>query len=133
MHAYNLLGETMNIIKAKLRTLFSFLIILSLIGLIYALLIWSNKIDSSSEKFHTIMFITGICLFIILGLLSGYYTQEKGLLAGLSSALVIIVIILIINLFVKEPITLRMVLKFLTYTAGSAAGGIMGVNIPRSK
>jgi putative membrane protein (TIGR04086 family) len=79
------------------------------------------------------MFITGICLFIILGLLSGYYTQEKGLLAGLSSALVIIVIILIINLFVKEPITLRMVLKFLTYTAGSAAGGIMGVNIPRSK
>lgn len=79
------------------------------------------------------MFITGICLFIILGLLSGYYTQEKGLIAGLSSALVIIVIILIINLFVKEPITLRMVLKFLTYTAGSAAGGIMGVNIPRSK
>ena len=59
--------------------------------------------------------------------------KEKGLLAGLSSALVIIVIILIINLFVKEPITLRMVLKFLTYTAGSAAGGIMGVNIPRSK
>lgn len=80
------------------------------------------------------MFVSGICLFLVLGLLSGFYTQEKGLLAGLSSAFILIVFILLINLFVKAPFSFRMVLKFLTYLAGSAAGGILGVNIPhRSK
>lgn len=114
-----------------MRTFFSFLIILTITGLIYALLIWGNKVDGSGTKFHTIIFVTGIVLFLILGLLSGYYAQEKGLLAGLSSALILIVIILLINLFVHEPLKLRIVLKFLTYIASSTAGGILGVNIPR--
>jgi putative membrane protein (TIGR04086 family) len=123
----------MNLIKDKLRTFFSFLIILSIFGLIYALLIWANKIDGSGAKFHNVTFVTGIALFVILGLLSGYYSQEKGLLAGLSSALILIVVILLINIFVHEPFTFRMFLKFITYMTGSAFGGIVGVNIPRLK
>lgn len=120
----------MNFLKAKLRTYFTFLIILTIVGVVYALLIWGNKIDSSSYRFHTIMFITGICLFFILGLLNGFYSQEKGLIAGLSSAFIFIVFVLIINVFAKAPFTFRMILKFSTYLGAGAAGGILGVNIP---
>lgn len=105
-----------------------FLIILSLFTIIYALLIYFGKVDSNMKSFNTGTFIVGIVCFFILGLISGNIAQKNGLLEGLVSALFIILLTLIINLFVKVSFEFRTFLKCVTFLLSSSLGGVIGVN-----
>lgn len=105
-----------------------FLIILSLFTIIYALLIYFNKINSSIKNFNTITFIMGILSFFLLGLVSANIAQKNGLLEGLVSALFIILITLLVNLFIKVDFNFRTFIKTVTYLVASSLGGVLGVN-----
>lgn len=105
-----------------------FLIILSIFSIIYALLIYFGKINSNMKNFNTSTFIIGIICFFLLGLISGNIAQKNGLLEGLVSALFIILITLIINLFVKVDFNFRTFVKVVTYLVSSSLGGVIGVN-----
>ncbi len=105
-----------------------FLIILSLFTIIYALLIYFNKINSSIKNFNTITFIMGILSFFLLGLVSENIAQKNGLLEGLVSALFIILITLLVNLFIKVDFNFRTFIKTVTYLVASSLGGVLGVN-----
>lgn len=105
-----------------------FLIILTLFTIVYAILIYTGKINSDIGKFNTTTFILGIISFLILGLVSGNIAQKNGLLEGLVSALIIILLALIINLFAKVDFNFRTFLKCVTYLTSSSLGGVIGVN-----
>jgi len=105
-----------------------FLIILSIFSIIYALLIYFGKINSNMKNFNTSTFIIGIICFFLLGLISGNIAQKNGLLEGIVSALFIILITLIINLFVKVDFNFRTFVKVVTYLVSSSLGGVIGVN-----
>lgn len=105
-----------------------FLIILSVFTIIYALLIYYGKVDSNMKSFNTGTFIVGIVCFFLLGLISGNIAQKNGLLEGLVSALFIILLSLIINLFVKVSFDFRTFVKCVIFLLSSSLGGVIGVN-----
>ena len=67
-------------------------------------------------------------MFIILGLLAGNTAGKNGLLEGLISATIIILITLIINFFVKVPFVPNSFIKIICYLTGASLGGVVGVN-----
>lgn len=118
-----------NFFKNKLSIYLIFFIIVSLFATIYAILIYYNKLSSTTSSFNTYTFIMGVVLFIILGLISGIKAKKNGLIEGLTAALIIILISLLINLIIKVPFESRNLIKIATYLTSSGVGGIIGVNI----
>jgi len=116
------------VFKKVFLVYFFFLLILTIFTIIYALLIYFNKISSSIKSFNIVTFIIGILSFFLLGLMSANMAQKNGLLEGLISALYIILIVLIINLFVKVDFNWKTFIKTITYLLASSLGGIIGVN-----
>ncbi len=117
-----------NIIKQKIIVYFFFFLILAIFASIYSFLIYTNKISSERKTFNTYSFIIGVVLFLILGIISGNCAQKNGLLEGLTAALVIILISLIINFFTDVPFINKNFIKTVTYLIAASAGGIIGVN-----
>ena len=118
-----------NFFKTKLSVYLIFFIIVSLFATVYAILIYYNKLSSSTSSFNTYTFIMGIILFMILGLVSGIKAKKNGLVEGLTAALIIILLSLVTNLIIKIPFQSRNLVKIATYLTSSGAGGIIGVNI----
>lgn len=122
-------NQKSNFFKAKLSVYLIFFIIVTLFATIYAILIYYNKLSSTTSSFNTYTFIIGIVLFILLGLISGIKAKKNGLIEGLTAALIIILFSLLINLIIKVPFESRNLVKIATYLTSSGAGGIIGVNI----
>ncbi len=122
-------SKLMNFIKKKLSVYLLFIIIVSLFALVYALLIYYNKVSSTGHSFNIFTYIIGIILFLILGLISGLKARKNGLLEGLTAALIIILISLLLNLIIKEPFRAKYLIKIASYITSSGIGGIIGVNI----
>ena len=80
----------MNWLILKLKELFIFIIILSILMVIYTTFIMINLIPNEQSLNRTILFIVGITLFIILGIISGVKEKKNGWFSGLSSSLFII-------------------------------------------
>lgn len=122
-----------NFFLRKLITYGSFILILSIITLIYTLLIHYQKIDPTAKSYSNTTFVIGIIVFFILGLISGKVADKNGLLEGLIAALFIILISLIVNLFVKVNFEANSFVKMGTYLLASGLGGIIGVNLNNRK
>lgn len=115
-------------IKRKIFVYFIFILILTIFSSIYALLIFLNKANSHLSSFNTITFIMGVIAFLVLGFLAGNSARKNGLLEGLTAALFIILVALIINFFVHVPFVTRSFVKTVSYLTSAALGGIVGVN-----
>ena len=121
----------MQLLRNKAKELLLFLIILTPTVLIYTLLIYLGHASNEPNKFRIATFLIGLGLFLVLGFFSGNTEQKKGWIAGLSSALIVVVIVAIIQLFAKDPFTWNRLIKYLAFLASGAFGGILGVNFKR--
>lgn len=119
----------MSFIQYKIKELLYVSIIFIFFGLIYTLLIFFKVIDANYSSIRTITYIAGGVIFFIYGLISGKLEKQNGWLAGLSSSLLLLIIVFIINLFCHTPINLLFLGKLLSYLLCGMAGGIIGVNI----
>ena len=117
-----------NKFKKMITIYLLFLLILSIFSIVYALLIYFKKVDSSMKSFNTVTFIIGLICFFLLGLIAANVAQKNGLLEGLIAALTIILITLLINLIVRVDFNFRTFIKTVTYLLSSSLGGVIGVN-----
>lgn len=115
-------------IKNKLISYIAFVLIISLFSVIYSLLIYYGKLSSSGKSFNIWTFLIGIVSFYFLGLFSGNCAQKNGLIEGLTAALIIILLSLLANLIIKQPLVTKSFVKTASFLVSASLGGIMGVN-----
>lgn len=118
-----------NFIKKNLIAYITFFIIICSFSLIYAFLIYYNKIKVTDNNLYIHTMIIGIISFFVLGFISGFISKKNGLMSGLLSALIIILISLIFNLFLKNNFVMKNIIKIIFYLTSSTLGGIISVNI----
>ena len=123
----------MNWLVLKLKELFSFIIILSILMVIYTIFIMINLLPNEQDFNRTFLFLLGILLFFILGIICGHREKKNGWFSGLSSALIILSLFLIIGLFTKNSINLFLIGKYTCFLFSSMTGGILGVNLSFKK
>lgn len=116
-------------IQKKLKIYLIFLLILSILVIGYSLLVYYRKIDTSTKSFNNITFIIGVISFFVLGLLAGNLAPKNGLLEGLISSSIILLLVLICNFFVKVPFGFKSIIKTISYITSASLGGVIGVNI----
>lgn len=118
----------MNTIRRKLFSYIIFLLILAIFASIYTILIYYNKTSSEIDAFNKITFVLGIISFFILGFLTANCAGKHGLLEGLFSGLVVIIITLILNFFIRTPFISKAFIKIISYLSAASLGGVLGVN-----
>ena len=116
-------------LKNKLIIYGTFIIILSIICLIYTLLLYFQKVSPLEKDYAIISFCIGAVCFLLLGLISGIVSKKNGLIEGLLSGVIVILISLLVNVFIKEPFEIKTLLKIFIYLISSSVGGIIGVNL----
>lgn len=110
-----------------------FLSIVLIISLIYAFLIHKEILTQSDKAFNNTTFIIGIICFFILGLICGLSAKKNGFLDAFISSMIIILISLIINLFLKESYSFQTFIKNLVFVLSASLGGIIGINMKSKK
>lgn len=110
-----------------------FVIILTILSFIYAILLKKEILPSSYPSFKNITFVLGLIMFFILGLISGIVSKKNGLLEGFLSSIIIIAIALLINLIIKIELKPIYFVKIFSFLLSSMSGGIIGVNIISKK
>lgn len=110
-----------------------FVIILTILSFIYAILLKKEILPSSYPSFKNITFVLGLIMFFILGLISGIVSKKNGLLEGFLSSIIIIAIALLINLIIKIELKPIYFIKIFSFLLSSMSGGIIGVNIISKK
>ena len=121
----------MDFIKHKFKELLYISIIFLIINLIYTGLIYFQILKVETNTLRTITYITVLILFFIYGFLSGLKEGKNGWLSGLTSALIIIITTIILNIFTKNPFNFAYFIKLLTYLICSIIGGMLGVNMKK--
>ncbi len=123
----------MNFLKNKLKELLYISIIFLITILIYTILIYFQILKVDTSSLRTITYITGLVLFLIYGLISGLIEKKNGWLSGSTSALIVILLFFIFNLFSDNKMDLSYFVKLLSYLLCSMVGGIIGINIKGNK
>jgi len=100
--------------------------------IIYTSLLYFGVISSNDNTVKTVSFVMGLVLFLILGLISGLKEKKSGWLAGFTSSLFLVLIVIFINIISKN-LTVMSLIKYLAYVISSMLGGIIGVNIITKK
>ncbi len=122
----------MKFLKNKALSYFIFIIILAITIIIYTSLLYFGVISSNDNTVKTVSFVMGLVLFLILGLISGLKEKKSGWLAGFTSSLFLVLIVIFINIISKN-LTVMSLIKHLAYVISSMLGGIIGVNIITKK
>ena len=122
----------MKFLKNKALSYFIFIIILAITIIIYTSLLYFGVISSNDNTVKTVSFVMGLVLFLILGLISGLKEKKSGWLAGFTSSLFLVLIVIFINIISKN-LTVMSLIKYLAYVISSMIGGIIGVNIITKK
>ncbi|MCI6716654.1 MAG: TIGR04086 family membrane protein [Bacilli bacterium] len=122
----------MKFLKNKALSYFIFIIILAITIIIYTSLLYFGVISSNDNTVKTVSFVMGLVLFLILGLISGLKEKKSGWLAGFTSSLFLVLIVIFINIISKN-LTVMSLIKYLAYVISSMLGGIIGVNIITKK
>lgn len=122
----------MKFLKNKALSYFIFIIILAITIIIYTSLLYFGVISSNDNTVKIVSFVIGLTLFLILGLISGLKEKKSGWLAGFTSSLFLILIVIFINIISKN-LTVMSLIKYLAYVISSMLGGIIGVNIISKK
>lgn len=114
-------------LKKNLSILLIWLIISLIIIFISSIFIYFKVINVSDKSIY--IFICGILIFIILGFLNGNIKQNKGLLNGMLSALIVVLILFLIHLLgFEEKFSFDLFIKYVVFILSSGLGGIFGVN-----
>lgn len=122
----------MKFLKNKALSYFIFIIILAITIIIYTSLLYFGVISSNDNTVKTVSFVMGLILFLILGLISGLKEKKSGWLAGFTSSLFLVLIVIFVNIISKN-LTVMSLIKYLAYVISSMLGGIIGVNIITKK
>lgn len=117
----------MKFLKNKALSYFIFIIILAITIIIYTSLLYFGVISSNDNSVKTVSMIMGLVLFLILGIISGIKEKKSGWLAGLTSSLFLILIIIFINI-ISKSLSIMSLVKYLAYLISAMLGGIIGVN-----
>ena len=120
-------------LKNKFLSFIFFTIIMLFLSLIYAIFL---SLSSSSFTYnsnlinnHYITYFIGLFSFFILGIISGIKEKKKGIVAGISSSLILLFIVIIIKIINDTfNLSLPIIIKYLSYIFISIFGGILGVN-----
>ena len=88
----------MKFLKNKALSYFIFIIILAITIIIYTSLLYFGVISSNDNTVKTVSFVMGLVLFLILGLISGLKEKKSGWLAGCTSSLFLVLIVIFINI-----------------------------------
>lgn len=124
----------MNWLSLKLKELLFFTISLSILMIIYTTLISLNIIPDDISLNRTITLIIGLFLFFLLGVISGKKEMKNGWLSGISSASLILLVIILIGIFMKNKIDIFLLSKYTCFLLCSMIGGMFGVNLkPKRK
>lgn len=124
----------MNWLSLKLKELLFFTISLSILMIIYTTLISLNIIPDDISLNRTITLIIGLFLFFLLGVISGKKEMKNGWLSGISSAVLILLVITLIGIFMKNKIDIFLIGKYTCFLLCSMIGGMFGVNLkPKRK
>lgn len=124
----------MNWLSLKLKELLFFTISLSILMIIYTTLISLNIIPDDISLNRTITLIIGLFLFFLLGVISGKKEKKNGWLSGISSASLILLVIILIGIFMKNKIDIFLLSKYTCFLLCSMIGGMFGVNLkPKRK
>lgn len=116
-------------IKKLLKIYFLFFIILSITTLIYTLLIYNELIRTDEEFIRTCSFIIGNILFLILGVTTTIYFDNKGWLRAGISSIILIILMIMIKLISCDNIDILYIVKICSYLLVSMLGGIFGINL----
>ena len=122
----------MKFLKNKALSYFIFIIILAITIIIYTSLLYFGVISSNDNTVKTVSFVMGLVLFLILGLISGLKEKKSGWLAGFTSSLFLVLIVIFINIISKN-LTVMSLIKYLAYVISSMLGGIIGVKKKKKK
>lgn len=122
----------MNFIKNKLKELLFISIIFLITMLIYTILIYFQILKLENSTLRTTIYITGLVLFLIFGIISGIIEKKNGWLSGITSATLIIILTFIINLISKNKIDIYYLVKIITFLLSSTLGGMIGVNLTKN-
>lgn len=123
----------MSFIKNKCKEISVISLILLPILVIYTLLIYLDKIPTEGETFKNITFIVTLVVFLFFGLISGKIESRKGWLAGLTSALIVFGMAIVIKLLCESAFDLSFFLKYSAFICSGILGGIIGINFHKKK
>jgi putative membrane protein (TIGR04086 family) len=113
-------------LKTNVIILLMWFMISLILVTIASVLAYFRIIDVKNSLF---ILISGIIIFVILGFLSGNIKRSKGLISGLTLALIVIIILVLLQfLGFEEKFSLEKAIKFAIFLVSSAFGGIIGVN-----
>ncbi len=122
----------MSFLKNKAKTFLIFLFILAIILLIYTFLLYKELIPSNASTLRTTSFMVGIALFFILGGISGVFETSKGWLGGITSGIILVLIISLFKLFSHSLNDWLLIIKYLCYIISSMLGGMIGINFNKA-
>lgn len=72
-------------------------------------------------------------IYFIPSFIIGYNSEKKGWLNGLEMSLIITFIMLIINLIIRNKITLISIIIYIIFICVSMISGIVGINLSKRK
>ncbi len=116
----------MNYLK---KLLFStFITIISLILLVFIITIFNYFNITNTKVSNILLLIIPIISLIIGGVYIGKNTVKRGFLEGIKLGIIFSLIILIINLILKENINLKDLVFYLILISSSTFGSMIGIN-----
>lgn len=103
-----------------LSTIFIFLVS----SLIYTLLLYHNKINTSTESIYQVTTIIGVIIFFLFGIFNGMISSKKAFFSTFLIVLTSLVILFIIKKLSNNNFNNKVIIKYLLYLASSLLGTI---------
>lgn len=114
-------------VKTNFIILLIWFIISLIIFTISSLFTYFGSIDISNKSIF--VYLLGVLIFFVLGLLSGNIKQNNGLFNGIIfSVVVIIILMLYYFLGLEKKFSLDILIKSIVFILSSGLGGVIGVN-----
>lgn len=119
-------------ITSKLIVILSTIIIFLLSTLIYTFLLYTDKVNNSSESIYKVTTIIGTIIFFLFGVFYSLVTKRKTLLITLFTTLVILLILFIIKRISIGYFDNKYLIKYALYLVSALLGSIASAFIPRN-
>lgn len=115
--------------KKYLKSLLYSLIIIIILTFILTIFNYINFISGNILKIFKVLIL--FLIYFIPSFIIGYNSFNKGWIKGLNFGLILTSIILLLNLIVKNKISIITILLYLIFICTSIIGSIIGINISK--
>lgn len=112
-----------NIIR-KMILILSTIFIFLISSLIYTLLLYHNKTNTSAESIYQVTTIIGVIIFFLFGIFNGIFSSKKAFFSTFLIVLGSLVILFIIKKLSNDNFNNKVIIKYLLYLASSLLGTI---------